>query len=113
MTQDLRRRLGGNPAAREQWAREVLALPDCDPQLIRALPAWTALKLSEIRNGYGKARPEILDVVTEALGDDAEAWQRLGTSPIAPTGPTAWLRLGDVLDAALSRSDWPTPPPSR
>jgi hypothetical protein len=48
MTHELRRRLGGNPAAREQWAQEVLALPTCDQQLIRALPAWTALKLSGI-----------------------------------------------------------------
>ncbi|MET8425233.1 hypothetical protein [Nocardia sp. NPDC004860] len=109
LTYDLRRRLGGNPPAREQWAREVLALPNCAPNVIRALPAWTALKLS---NGYGSAYPEIIDVVTNVLGDETASWKRLAASPISYTGPAAWLRLGDVLDAARSGTDWP-PPPSR
>lgn len=53
MTHDFRRLLGGKPATRERWALEVLALPNHDAQLIRALPAWTALKLSGARpRGY-------------------------------------------------------------
>ncbi|MET8424856.1 hypothetical protein [Nocardia sp. NPDC004860] len=107
LTYDLRRRLGGNPAAREQWAREILALPNCDSDVVRALPAWTALKLS---GTYGNAHPEIIALVTDALGDDAAAWQRLADSPISYTGASAWLRLGEVLDAARSGGDWPTRP---
>jgi hypothetical protein len=77
----------------------------CDPQPIRALPAWTALKLSGAR-----AYPGIADVVVAALGDDETAWQRFAASPATYAGPTAWLRLGDVLDAARSGGDWPAPP---
>jgi hypothetical protein len=109
ITLDLRRRLGGAPATREQWAREVLALPMCDLQLIRALPAWTALKLSGGDSG-ARAHPGIAAVVVAALGDDEGAWQRLAASPATYSGPTAWLRLGDVLDAARSGGDWPAPP---
>ncbi|MFD0269780.1 hypothetical protein ACFVGY_24955, partial [Streptomyces sp. NPDC127106] len=42
---DLRRRLGGSPNLREAWTRKVLDLPECDPELIRALPAWTVLTI--------------------------------------------------------------------
>ena len=107
ITHDLRSRLGGAPAAREQWARAVLALPDCDRELIRELPAWTALKLSEDRSD---ARRQIVGVVTAALGDDAQAWRRLAEGPASYAGPTAWLRLGEVLDAASSGAPWPTSP---
>lgn len=107
ITHDLRRRLGGVPAAREQWAREVLALPTCDSRLIRELPAWTALKLS---GGHDRDHPEIAGAITAALGDDEAAWQRLAAGPATYAGPTAWLRLGEVLDAARSGEDWPSPP---
>jgi hypothetical protein len=45
-----------------------------------------------------------------ALGDDEAAWQRLAASPATYAGPTVWLRLGDILDAARSGGDWPAPP---
>lgn len=51
-----------------------------------------------------------LKLVTEALGDDNAAWQRLADSPISPTEPNAWIRLGDILHAARDDTDWPTPP---
>lgn len=82
-------------------------MPNCGPEVIRALPAWTALKLS---GGYSRAYPEIIDVIIDALGDEAVAWQRLADSPVSYTGPTAWLRLGEVLDAAQSDGHWPTAP---
>ncbi|MFD0632369.1 hypothetical protein [Catenulispora yoronensis] len=111
LTYNLRRRLGGNPPAREAWTREVLALPSIDAETIRALPAWTALKIG---GGHiGRAHPEIVDFVTETLGEDTSAWQRLAQSPISYTGPNAWLRLGDVLDCAQSGAPWPAPPPAR
>jgi hypothetical protein len=111
LTYDLRRRLGGNPPCREAWVRAILAVPGRDADTIRALPAWTALKTCENRNGQIGA--EIIDAVLATLGDDADAWQRLGDSPIRRTGPGAWLRLGDVLDAARANTSWPQPPPAR
>ena len=48
--------------------------------------------------------------VRTALGDNAEAWQRFTTSPASYAGPTAWLRLGDLLDAAVNGTPWPIPP---
>lgn len=111
ITRDLRRRLGGNPPAREAWAGQVLALPFCDTALIRALPAWATLQIGG--GGAGRAHPEVLDAVIETLGEDAAAWTRLAESPISHTGPNAWLRLGDVLDAARSGAAWPTAPATR
>ncbi|WP_370381008.1 hypothetical protein [Catenulispora sp. GAS73] len=111
LTRDLRRRLGGNPPARESWAREVLALPFCDVAMIRALPARTTLQIGG--GGAGRTHPEVLNIVNEALGEDTAAWTRLAESPISHTGPNAWLRLGDVLDAARAGGSWPTPPPTR
>ncbi|GAA2215948.1 hypothetical protein GCM10009850_114160 [Nonomuraea monospora] len=104
MTTDLRKRLGGGPALREAWTRLVLALPDCPPHLVRALPAWTALTVGG---------PEtVVSVVLTTLGNDDEAWNRFATSPASYTGATAWLRLGDVLDAAATSALWPDPPSS-
>lgn len=111
LTYDLRRRLGGNPASREAWVRAVLANPACDADTIRALPAWTALKTCGYRTG--QVGTEIIDAVLATLGDDADAWQRLSDSPIRRTGPSAWLRLGDVLDAARDSTIWPQPPSAR
>lgn len=56
------------------------------------------------------ARPAVTSVVRTALGDDAGAWQRFATGPAGYAGHTAWLRLGDVLDAAADGTPWPTPP---
>lgn len=111
ITTDLRKRLGGGPHLREAWTRQVLTLPDLTPELIRALPAWTALTVGGPR--YGTAHEAVASVVLTALGDSDEAWSRFVASPASYSGPTAWLRLGDVLDAAAKGTDWPTPPNSK
>ncbi|MEU5578709.1 hypothetical protein ABZ791_21695 [Streptomyces huasconensis] len=108
LTRELRLRLGGGPNLREAWVGAVLNLPAIEPELIRALPAWTALKA---RGPHGRAaHPAVMSTVRAALGSNSEAWQRFAASPAGHTGPTAWLRLGDVLDAAASGTPWPMPP---
>ncbi|MFE4971304.1 hypothetical protein ACFRAR_04205 [Kitasatospora sp. NPDC056651] len=111
LTRELRHRLGGNPANREAWAREILALPDCPSETVLALPAWTALKARGHR--YDSTHPTVLALVEAALGDDHQAWQRFADSPIGNSGPSAWLRLGDILTAATDGTAWPKPPTSR
>ncbi|MGW7610843.1 hypothetical protein ACWGKW_26900 [Streptomyces sp. NPDC054766] len=111
ITTDLRKRLGGGPHLRETWTRQVLTLPDCTPELIRALPAWTALTVGGPR--YGTAHKAVASVVLAALGDSDEAWTRFATSPASYAGPTAWLRLGDILDASAHGTAWPQPPRAR
>ncbi|MFI8930065.1 hypothetical protein ACIG3E_20580 [Streptomyces sp. NPDC053474] len=108
ITTNLRKHLGGGPPLRETWARQVLALQDCTPELIRALPAWTALTVGGDR--YSNVRKAVAAVVLSALGDSDEAWARFASSPASYAGPTAWLRLGDVLDAAAHGTGWPKPP---
>ncbi|MDJ0342643.1 hypothetical protein QMK19_02095 [Streptomyces sp. H10-C2] len=112
ITTGLRRRLGGSPGYREAWAREVLALPDTNPELIRALPAWTALTVGG-SSRYGTTHQAVTTVVMNALGDSDKAWTRFASSPASYSGPTAWLRLGDVLDASIHGTPWPTPPSTR
>lgn len=112
LTHDLRRRLGGGPNDRESWARHVLALPDCDRETVLALPAWTALTVGGPRY-RSSTHPAVLALVNTALGNDPPAWQRFADSPISHAGPTAWLRLGEVLDAAAHGTPWPKPPASR
>ncbi|MFJ8476483.1 hypothetical protein [Kitasatospora sp. NPDC094011] len=111
LTHELRSRLGGNPANREAWARHVLALPDCRNETVLAMPAWTALKARG--NHYDSIHPTVVALVVGTLGNDDNAWQRLADSPISPSGPNAWLRLGDILTAAAEGSPWPKPPTSR
>ncbi|MGW1321547.1 hypothetical protein ACWD64_03375 [Streptomyces antibioticus] len=108
ITTELRKRLGGGPSLREAWTRQVLALPDVTPEVIRALPAWTALTVGGPR--YRTAHKAVAAVVLDALGDGHKAWSRFAAGPASYSGPTAWLRLGDVLDAAARGTDWPTPP---
>ncbi|MFG3044536.1 hypothetical protein ACGFZR_06355 [Streptomyces sp. NPDC048241] len=108
LTQSLRRRLGGGPNLREAWVDAVLNLPVTKPELIRALPAWTALKARGPQDQA--AHPAVTSVVRTVLGDNAEAWQRFTTSPASYAGPTAWFRLGDLLDAAANGTPWPMPP---
>ncbi|MGS2619878.1 hypothetical protein ACVCAH_36185 [Micromonospora sp. LZ34] len=112
ITTDLRRRLGGSPNYREAWTRQILALPDCEDDLIRALPAWAALTLAGAYR-YRAGNQVVTSVVTTALGESGEAWARFATNPASPTGSNAWLRLGDLLDAAVSGSAWPSPPNSK
>ncbi|MEV6753146.1 hypothetical protein [Streptomyces sp. NPDC051214] len=108
ITTDLRRHLGGGPNLRETWARQVLSLKDCTPELIRALPAWTVLTVGSDR--YKSAHKAVATVVLSALGDKDEAWSRFASSPASYSGPTAWLRLGDLLDASVHGTRWPKPP---
>lgn len=112
ITTDLRRRLGGSPNYREAWTQEVLALPGCSPELIRALPAWTALTIGG-GSRYRSAHTAVTTVVMNTLGDSPKAWARFASSPASYSGPTAWLRLGDILDAAVHGTPWPTPPSTR
>jgi hypothetical protein len=108
ITMDLRRRLGGGPHLREAWTRNILALPDRTDELIRALPAWTALSVGG-GNGYSPPDEAVTAVVMAALGEDEAAWARFAANPSSYTGPNAWLRLGDILDAARSGTPWPKP----
>ncbi|MGW1966225.1 hypothetical protein ACWCPD_38930 [Streptomyces sp. NPDC001935] len=108
ITAELRSRVGGGPQNRERWTRLALALSDPSEDLMRALPAWTALSTGGSR--YDTAHPQVTQLVLSALGDNEEAWARFADSPASYAGPTAWLRLGDVLDAAVEGSDWPRPP---
>ncbi|MFB6889231.1 hypothetical protein ACFCX4_07950 [Kitasatospora sp. NPDC056327] len=111
LTHELRSRLGGNPANREAWARHVLALPDCPDETVLAMPAWTALKARG--SHYDSIHSAVVALVVSTLGNDDHAWQRLADSPITPSGPNAWLRLGDILTAAAQGTAWPKPPAAR
>ncbi|MFH8443330.1 hypothetical protein ACH4D3_19135 [Streptomyces sp. NPDC018026] len=111
LTGRLRTRLGGGPSWREAWTQLVLGRAEADPALVRALPAWTALRA---RGDYhATAHAAVVTAVREALGSDQEAWDRFAACPATHSGPTAWLRLGDLLDAAAAGSPWPKPPGSR
>lgn len=65
----------------------------------------TVVRYLHLAHNEGTPRP-----MADGLGQDAAAWQRLSDSPISEHGPTAWLRLGEVLDAARAGSEWPIPP---
>ncbi|MGW2179117.1 hypothetical protein ACWCXX_13690 [Streptomyces sp. NPDC001732] len=111
LTAGLRRYLGGAPSWRESWTRLILAGPDTGPELVRALPAWSALRARG--GGYGNAHPSVVSLVRESLGSDQGAWDRFASCPATYSGPAAWLRLGDLLDAAAEGTPWPKPPVSR
>lgn len=111
LTVNLRRLLGGGPNLREAWASAALSTPMATSEIVRALPAWTALKT---RGPQGEpAHQAVTALVHHVLANSAEAWQRFATSPASNSGPTAWLRLGDLLDAAVKGEGWPKPPPGR
>lgn len=99
LTEGLRGNLGGGPSWREAWTRLVLARREIRPELVRALPAWSALRARGGR--YRSAHPAVVSVVRETLSADQDAWDRFATCPATYSGPTAWLRLGDLLDAAV------------
>ncbi|MEW2248458.1 hypothetical protein AB0907_14110 [Streptomyces sp. NPDC006975] len=111
LTLHLRRRLGGGPDLRRSWVEIMLAQPECPTELLRLLPAWSALKARGQR--YDTTHPAVTAYVTEMLGDSDAAWQRFASSPMSHAGPGAWHRLGDLLDAAVEGTEWPTPPPGR
>jgi hypothetical protein len=111
LTVDLRGNLGGGPSWREAWTRLILSRPDAGPELVRALPAWPALRAQGSR--HGSAHPSVVSVVREALGSDQNAWDRFASCPATHSGPTAWLRLGDLLNAAATGAPWPKPPAGR
>ncbi|GHA08299.1 hypothetical protein GCM10010329_33840 [Streptomyces spiroverticillatus] len=56
--------------------------------------------------------PLVMAEVRASLLTD-EAWERLTHAPIGNSGPAAWQRLGDVLDAAAQGAAWPKPPAAR
>ncbi|MFJ2738716.1 hypothetical protein ACIO3O_03510 [Streptomyces sp. NPDC087440] len=116
ITRELRKRMGGGPQDRERWAWFVLDHPACRSDTVRALPAWTALgTLAPYAEGDGWDRPVhplVMAEVRAALLTD-EAWKRFAHAPIGNSGPAAWLRLGDVLDAAAEAAAWPSPPAAR
>lgn len=89
----------------------MLARPEVEPELVRALPAWSALQACG--GSYGSVHPLVVSVVCDALGSDQEAWDRFATSPATYAGASAWLRLGDLLDSAVAGTPWPKPPGSR
>jgi hypothetical protein len=101
LTHDLRALLGGGPHTRARWTHAVLSLPDCPPATVRALPGWAAL---------AHGGPAVTAAVRAALAGTPAAWPRLAAGPAAGTGPHAWLRLGDLLDAARDATGWPRPP---
>ncbi|WP_395366605.1 hypothetical protein ACHGLA_35095 [Streptomyces sp. YH02] len=111
LTIGLRRNLGGSPSWRETWTRLILARPDTGPELVRGLPAWSALRARG--SGYGTAHPSVVSVVCKSLASDQAAWDRFASSPATYSGPTAWLRLGDLLNAAAEGTPWPSPPTGR
>jgi hypothetical protein len=111
LTVGLRWNLGGAPSWRECWTRLILARTATGPELVRALPAWSALRARG--SGYGSAHPSVVSLVRESLGSDQDAWDRFASCPATYSGPTAWLRLGDLLNAAAEGTPWPKPPVSR
>ncbi|MFC9186211.1 hypothetical protein [Streptomyces cyaneofuscatus] len=111
LTVALRRYLGGGPTWRESWTRLILAREDTGPSLVRALPAWSALRARG--GGYRNAHTLVVSVVRESLGSDQDAWDRFASCPATNSGPAAWLRLGDLLDAAAKGMPWPKPPAGR
>ncbi|MFJ1847664.1 hypothetical protein [Streptomyces sp. NPDC088146] len=111
LTLHLRRRLGGGPELRERWSEIMLAQPECPSELLRLLPAWSALKARGAR--YDTTHPAVAAYVSEVLGDSDAAWQRFAASPMSHAGPGAWHRLGDLLGAAVHGIAWPAPPPGR
>ncbi|WP_447047687.1 hypothetical protein ACRAKG_03940 [Streptomyces rosealbus] len=111
LTLHLRRRLGGGPELRESWTEIMLARPECSPELLRLLPAWSAVKARGPR--YDTTHPAVAAYVSEVLGDSDAAWQRFAASPMSHAGPGAWHRLGDLLGAAVEGFAWSAPPPGR
>ncbi|WP_160050526.1 hypothetical protein [Nocardiopsis sp. FR4] len=103
LTRHLRARLGGNPPLRRAWTALVLSLPEVAPEVVRALPLWSAVRCPQ-------GQPAVVSAVTQALGTDEQAWKRFADNPATGSGEHAWLRLDDVLDAAAVGEPWPAPP---
>ncbi len=104
LTLELRARLGGNPPLRRAWTALVLSLPGVGPEVVRALPLWSAVRCLQ-------GQSAVVSAVSQSLGTDERAWERFAANPATGAGDHAWLRLGDVLDAAASGQPWPAAPP--
>ena len=100
LTRELRTRLGGGPEERAAWVRLVLDAPECTAELVRALPAWAAL-----RAGH----PAVEAVLAAELGADPAAWERFAAAPVAPRGEAAWLPLSALLAQAAEATAAGTP----
>jgi hypothetical protein len=112
LTRELRRRLGGNPEDRCRWIRFVLRSRWCTEEVVAALPAHAAMAVvTEYRAPARQEQPNpIVTMIRARLGDHAGAWQRFAANPATKTGEGAWLRLGELLDAAVTGGPWPPPP---
>jgi hypothetical protein len=115
LTSELRRRLGGNPEDRCRWVRFVLRSRWCTEEVVAALPEHAAMAV--VTEHGAPARQEqpnpIVMMIRARLGDHADAWQRFAANPATNTGEGAWLRLGELLAAAVTGGPWPAPPPRR
>lgn len=94
------------PRTRSRWDYADFRTQQDDKRL-----AWSALTVGGAR--HGTAHTTVASTVLAALGNDDDAWSRFATSPASYSGPTAWLRLGDVLKAATQGEEWPKPPTTR
>ncbi|MEU1006379.1 hypothetical protein [Streptomyces tibetensis] len=92
LTERLRTNLGGGPSWRDAWTRLVLARSESDPALVRALPAWSALRARGGRRAT--AHPAVVTAVREVLGTDQDAWDRFAACPLptpAPVPGCVWV----------------------
>jgi hypothetical protein len=87
----------------------------CTEEVVTALPAHAAMAVvTEYRAPARQEQPNpIVTMIRARLGDHAGAWQRFAANPATKTGEGAWLRLGELLDAAVTGGPWPAPPPRR
>jgi hypothetical protein len=87
----------------------------CAEEVVTALPAHAAMAVvTEYRAPARQEQPNpIVTMIRARLGDHADAWQRFAANPATKTGEGAWLRLGELLDAAVTGGPWPAPPPRR
>jgi hypothetical protein len=115
LTRELRRRLGGNPEDRCRWVRFMLRSRWCTEEVVAALPAHAAMAVvTEYGAPARQEQPNLIVTMIQArLGDHDDAWQRFAANPATKTGEGAWLRLGELLDAAVGGGPWPAPPPRR
>jgi hypothetical protein len=115
LTSELRRRLGGNPEDRCRWVRFVLRSRWCTEEVVAALPAHAAMAVVTEHGAPGRQEQpnSIVTMIRARLEDHAGAWQRFAANPATNTGEGAWLRLGELLDAAVTGGSWPAPPPRR
>ncbi|MDJ1644681.1 hypothetical protein [Streptomyces pakalii] len=80
---------------------------------MRERPFDLGIPLRARGGGYRDAHPLVVSAVRASLGSDQDAWDRFASCPAAYSGPAAWLRLGDLLDADAKGTPWPKAPAGR